>query len=117
VTDWLQCDCGADVLESDEDGCHWEDDTAICPGCGRECSVTADEDPPRALVSVSVEPIDFGRPLCDGSCGACDRYVAEGHQCRLDCERVPEATRERVRELIARGASEDEIREEMAWLT
>ena len=55
--------------------------------------------------------------LCDGSCGACNRYVAEGHQCRLDCERVPEATRERVRELIARGASEDEIREEMAWLT
>jgi len=116
MSNWLECNhCGIPVLEPDDEGCFWEGNTAICIECGCESVVDVDDsdDPPRASSNTSDDAINFGQGQCDGTCGACRRYVDEGHPCRLDCSRVSDDVRVRVRALIEAGKSEDEITEAM----
>jgi hypothetical protein len=115
VTEWLECEyCGADVLESDADGAFWEGNTAICAHCGLESCVVLDDDETSAYPDTSLDPVNVGQPQCNGACGACHSWVAEGHQCRLCCSRVDPDLRAKARALIEAGKSAEEIEKEMA---
>lgn len=95
----MQCECGDDVFEPDDDGLYYEDEEEYCAACGRmnRVCVTDDySDDATASVSTSDDDIiDVGQPRCDGSaCGACASFLAEmTRPCTLDCSRVTDVQR------------------------
>ena len=107
------CHCGIPVLPPNADGQYWEGASAICPECGCESTVSVDDlqEPATAESSTNDDPIEFGQCQCDGTCGAVARWVAEGHRCRLNCSRIPDDVRQRVRVMIEQGFSEDDIKD------
>lgn len=97
----LECDCGTIVFTGDV---FYEGESAVCPSCGAECTISVDESvtvgeydgEPLGRASVHCgETFDVSQQNCDGSCGAVQNYVAEGHRCTMECDRITPEQRER----------------------
>lgn len=91
--DWLQCHCcGADAIESDENGLFWDGDSGTCPECGVVSWVSCDSETPADLCTDEMAE-DIGQPHCDNSCGgvylgsdSSRAYI--GTPCKWDCAKV-----------------------------
>ena len=84
MSHWLECNCGAEVFQADEDGMFWDCTTDFCRECGRICTIGTDD--LTAYVQSNDEAKDIGQPKCDRSCGAVEAF--NGTSCLWDCERA-----------------------------
>ncbi len=89
MKDGLSCaHCGSasTLFPFDEDGMVWSEWEQICLECFHRNEIDVSDG--IASVSADDDCLDVGQPRCDGSCGACEKWVKEDHPCCGDCVRL-----------------------------